>query len=314
MFGQHFYHSTIRNAVSAFGTVFNNIHVIRRDNNGNILNMQKVPLAYGPRQKFLARIEQQQNLTDKKLAIKLPRLSFEVTSMVYDSDSKLQRMSQVQLGNNQKVIGPVPYVLSFDLNIMAKTQDDMLQILEQILPYFQPDYMITIKELGNNISTDVPIILTGISLSDEYESDMLTRRVITYTLSFDMKVRFYGPIEQVSIIKSVVVNYKENGNELGARFVKLNPITVSTPADTYTIDSVFKVGIPTAFDLVVASSAGFSVNTQVVGTSSASAGFITSITGNTLHISNPDGYFVINETISDAAGNSSTVVSFTEVW
>ena len=153
MFSGHFYHATIRKIVAAFGTVFNNISVVRKDQSGNVINIQRVPLAYGPKQKFLARIDEQPDLRGNKIAIKLPRMSFEIVTMTYDAATKINRNNVVSSVNptdpkNKTVVRQfAPYRMGIQLSIMAKNQDDALQIVEQILPYFQPEYTITLKDV-----------------------------------------------------------------------------------------------------------------------------------------------------------------------
>lgn len=211
MFGTHFYHATLRKSVAVFGTLFNNISVIRKDGNGNILNQIKVPLAYGPKQKFLSRIDSETN-RDASMAIKLPRMSFEITGIDIDAASKLPKRSAIvedgANSNSKNVIkNMVSYNIGMQLNIMAKNQDDGLQILEQILPYFQPEYNLSIKPVdGFDFKQDVPIILNSASITDDYEGDYLTRRVLVYTLEFTMKMKFYGPTGDQKIIREVDVN------------------------------------------------------------------------------------------------------------
>ena len=211
MFGDHFYHATLRKSVAVFGTLFNNISVIRKDGNGNILNQIKVPLAYGPKQKFLSRIDSETN-RDASMAIKLPRMSFEITGIDIDAASKLPKRSAItETGtdvNSKNVIkNMVSYNIGMQLNIMAKNQDDGLQVLEQILPYFQPEYNLSIKPVdGFDFKQDVPIILNSASITDDYEGDYSTRRVLVYTLEFTMKMKFYGPTGDQKIIREVDVN------------------------------------------------------------------------------------------------------------
>ena len=204
MLNDHFYHASIRRTIAAFGTIFNNIKVVRKDSDGEIKNITRVPLAYGPKQKFLARIEGQSDLTDPKIAIKLPRMSFEITSMTYDSATKLPKMNKITRGNGSTrntLYTYAPYFMGIQLSVMAKNQDDALQIIEQIIPYFQPDYTITINEVPEmGIKSDVPIVLNSVGLAEDYEGDFLSRRAIVYTLDFDLRVRFYGPIREQKVI------------------------------------------------------------------------------------------------------------------
>ena len=154
MLGQQFYHETVRNVIVAFGTMFNNINIVRKDNNGTITQSMKVPLAYGPKQKWLTRLDADPSL-GSAVAITLPRLGFEIGSLSYDSTRKLnrvQKFKKVKGANSTQLdtqFMPVPYNLSIQLYVMAKQSDDALQIVEQILPYFQPDYTLTINDMAD---------------------------------------------------------------------------------------------------------------------------------------------------------------------
>ena len=217
MFGEHFYHKTIRNTVIAFGTIFNNINIKRLDSSGNPLQNIRVPLSYSPKEKFLARLDAQQDLTgdDSKVAITLPRMSFEITGYTYDASRKLnknQKMAKVKTSGDTEKLNtqyvPVPYDISFQLNVFTATQDDGLQILEQILPVFQPHYNLSIKLVPSMGETkDVPIVLTNIDYEDSYEGDFATRRAIIYTLQFTAKTFLYGPVTESKIIKKANVDY-----------------------------------------------------------------------------------------------------------
>ena len=212
MLGQQFYHETIRNIVIAFGTLFNDIQLVRKDNSGTITQTMKVPLAYGPREKFLVRLREDADLT-KQVAITLPRIGFEIQALSYDSTRKMSRVQRFKKvkGANTKQLDtqymPVPYNLEFELYIMAKQSDDALQIVEQILPYFQPDYALTINDMTDmGISRDVPIVLNSIGYEDSYDGDFTTRRALIYTLSFTTKFYLYGPVTSAKVIKTVQVD------------------------------------------------------------------------------------------------------------
>ena len=206
--GQHFYNSHIRKVVTVFGTIFNDISVMRKDQAGRVIHTSRVPLAYGPKAKFLQRLDEQKDLEGNKVAMKLPRMSFEITTIAYDSTTKINRNNTVTAidATNPLVKNVVrtfaPYRINFELSIMAKNQDDALQIVEQILPYFQPEYTVTIKELDSvNLTTDLPFILTNVNLDDTYEGDFSQRRAIIYTLEFETRIRFYGPTNKKKIIR-----------------------------------------------------------------------------------------------------------------
>jgi len=214
MFGTHFYHSTTRKAVALFGTIFNNITVARRSGSGEAINTIKVPLAYGPKQKFIARLDTIGE-DQKSMAIKLPRMAFQITSLELDTTTKLNRMSAIsknvaghpELKDSVKL--QTAYNIGMELNILAKNQDDGLQIVEQILPYFQPEYSVTINPITGwtDYKEDIPITLKDVSINDDYEGDMTTRRVLIYTLTFDMKMRYYGPQTQADVITTIDVNF-----------------------------------------------------------------------------------------------------------
>tara|TARA_B100000029_G_scaffold502789_1_gene578661 strand:- start:50 stop:823 length:774 start_codon:yes stop_codon:yes gene_type:complete len=212
MLGQQFYHETTRKVVIAFGTMFNNVQLVRKDNDGTITQSMKVPLAYGPRQKFLVRLREDPDLT-KQVAITLPRIGFEITGLSYDPTRKLnrvQKFKKTKSGSSSKLdtqYMPVPYNLGFELYILSKNSDDALQIVEQILPYFQPDYTLTINDMPDmSVKRDVPIILNSISYEDDYEGDFAQRRAIIYSLDFTAKFYLYGPVTGQSIIKTVQVD------------------------------------------------------------------------------------------------------------
>ena len=212
MLGTQFYHESIRKVIVSFGTMFNNINLVRKDNSGNISQSMKVPLAYGPREKFLVRLNEDADLT-KQGAITLPRIGFEIQNLEYDSARKLNRVQRFKKvkGAQAKQLDaqymPVPYNLSIELYVMAKQSDDALQIVEQILPYFQPDYTLTINDnVAMDSKRDVPIVLNSISYEDNYQGDFTTRRALIYTLSFTAKFYLYGPVTSSKVIKTVQVD------------------------------------------------------------------------------------------------------------
>ena len=214
MLGQQFYHETVRNVIVAFGTMFNNINIVRKDNNGTITQSMKVPLAYGPKQKWLTRLDADPSL-GSAVAITLPRLGFEIGSLTYDSTRKLNRVQKFKkvkssASNSNKLdtqFMPVPYNLNIQLFAMAKQSDDALQMVEQILPYFQPDYTLTIKDMEEmGIARDIPIVLNSINYEDNYRGDYTERRAIMYTLDFTTKFYLYGPVTSSKVIKTVQVD------------------------------------------------------------------------------------------------------------
>ena len=212
MLGQQFYHETTRKVVVAFGTLFNDIHLVRKDNSGTIQQSMKVPLAYGPRQKYLVRLADDPDLS-KQTAVTLPRIGFEISGISYDPARKLQRVQKFKKVKGAKASQldtqymPVPYNIDFELYILSKQSDDALQIVEQILPYFQPDYTVTINDNTDmGIKRDVPVILNNIGYEDDYQGDFASRRAIIYTLSFTAKFYLYGPVTSSKVIKTVQVD------------------------------------------------------------------------------------------------------------
>lgn len=212
---EYFYHEILRRTVIAFGTLFNDIKIIHKNSSGEVTSVIKVPLAYGPTQKFLARLEQSPDL-NKPIQITLPRMSFEFTGLTYDGARKATTTQtftakSVTDGTDiKKVYLPVPYNMQFELSIMSKLNDDALQIVEQILPYFQPAYTVTVDLLDTiNEKRDIPFILENITMQDDYEGDFTTRRVLIYTLRFTAKTYLFGPVSSVSdnIIKKTSVGF-----------------------------------------------------------------------------------------------------------
>ena len=212
MLGQQFYHETIRKIIVAFGTTFNNIQLVRKNNDGDIIQSMKVPLAYGPQQKYLVRLNEDADLS-KQVAITLPRIGFEIQNLSYDPGRKLnrvQKFKKIKTGKSNTLdtqFMPVPYNLSIQLYVMAKQSDDALQIVEQILPFFQPDYTLTVNDMADmGIKRDVPIVLNSISYEDNYQGDFETRRALIYTLDFTAKFYLYGPVTSQGVIKTVQVD------------------------------------------------------------------------------------------------------------
>lgn len=233
MFENHFYNESTRRMVSVFGSIFNDMEVVKKDSNGKILREIKVPLGYAPRSKVLARLNEQ--TSDPKLAIKLPRLSFEISSMDYDPNarvSKHKNYKKVVTGDTlqlHKLGAPAVYKVGFELNIMAATQDEALQLLEQILPMFQPEYTVTIKDIPSmDITTDTPIILESVALNDDYEGDLITRRAIIYTLTFSTRIRYYRGLGKSKQILTTEVDYSENPDPTTHKFEQQKIVGTTT--------------------------------------------------------------------------------------
>ena len=212
---EYFYHEILRRTIISFGTLFNGITIKHKDDSDDTVSEIKVPLAYGPTQKFLARLEQSADL-NKPIQMTLPRMSFEFIGLNYDSTRKVTTTQQfiTRLSSDKtsekKAYLPVPYNMQFELSIMTKLNDDMLQITEQILPYFQPAYNLSINLVDTiGEKRDVPVVLDNITMNDDYEGDFSTRRALIYTLRFTAKTYLFGPVSSATkdIIKKVSISY-----------------------------------------------------------------------------------------------------------
>ena len=247
MFGTYFYHKRVRSAVSVFGSLFNNLFVLRKNSAGQTISQVKVPLSYAPKRNFIARLEAMNSgeQAERRVAIKLPRMSFEITSITYDNTRQLNKMNSLNkvlsgsTVSRQKIFSHTPYNINFDLNIYAKSQDDALQIVEQIFPFFTPQYTVTVKPFSNitDLTEDVPITLTSTNFSDDFEGAIEQRRTIIYTLSFEMKVNFYGPLNTSKIIREVSNNLfimdssQDSGDYLKTIQITPTPSGVSADSD-----------------------------------------------------------------------------------
>ena len=328
MFGTYFYHAAIRRTISVFGTLFNNIEVQKDDAAGRILQTIKVPLAYGPRSKFLARVQDQANLNDSRLAIKLPRMSFEITSMTYDTTQTVNKTNEIRVGSitsntRNSVRTPTPYRLGIQLNIMTKNQDEALQILEQILPTFKPDYTVTINEVpAIGIKSDIPIVLTGVTMNDDYEGDFVTRRAIIYSLEFETRVNFYEAVQNKKTIRKVTNDFfdfdAQNNNLLERQTVSTNPTTANI-TDSFTYDVLYPFpAVAENIRIVLDNSINnWTVGEIATGAISGSTGTVKTWDsgGKILVVELPSAYFSIGENLvgatSAAAGN---VQSATNVY
>ena len=212
---EYFYNEILRKTVISFGSLFNEISIRHTDNSGNVKSIVKVPLAYGPTQKFLSRIRESPDL-NKSTQITLPRMSFEFTGLTYDNSRKLTTTQTFTVKDSstgtetRKAFMPVPYNMQFELSIMTKLNDDALQIVEQILPYFQPAYTLSVELVDSiNEKRDIPVVLENITMQDDYEGDFEKRRVLIYTLRFSAKTYLFGPVSVATkdIIKKVNVSY-----------------------------------------------------------------------------------------------------------
>ena len=211
MLGHTFYHQHLRKYVIVFGTIFNDIIIQRKDNSGNIVQDIKVPLAYAPREKALARLDQDPDLA-RKVGMVLPRMSFEMTSINYAPERKLNKIHRnVSAYSDDKAklyaaYNPVAYDVGFELNIYTRYAEDSTQILEQILPFFTPEWSVSMTLIPDmNWKQDIPIVLNGVSMQDTYDGDFETRRALIHTLNFTLKGYLWGPLRKTGIIKTANV-------------------------------------------------------------------------------------------------------------
>jgi len=238
MFGTHFYNQGLRKLTIAFGQIFNNIIIQNTSSTGAVTKRIRVPLAYAPKEKFLARLEQQANLQeDREVAITLPRLGFEITGLAYDASRKINKMQKtvrVKANEDGKKLNfnyaPVPYNINFSLYSFTATAENGLQIIEQILPFFQPEYTVTMNVIPElQIKRDIPIILNTVTYEDTYSGDFTRRRAVIYTLNFTAKTYLYGPMSNSSVITSVQTDLGADTDAPLQREERI--ITVPNPAN-----------------------------------------------------------------------------------
>jgi hypothetical protein len=236
MLGSTFYHQTIRKYVAVFGTLFNDINIERKNSSGTVVERLKVPLAYGPKQKWLLAV--QDTTADRKVtATRTPRMGFAMTGVTYDSARKLNTIGRNVAANTSStttnmitMYNPVPYNFDFELFILVKNAEDGTQILEQILPFFTPEFTVTVNTIPDmNIKADVPITLNSSSVADEYEGDLSARRTITWTLSFSLKGFIYPNVTSGQVIKSIEVNFRIPGGDKEIELAEFIIFEDSTP-------------------------------------------------------------------------------------
>ena len=242
MLGTYFYHEKIRKCVAIFGRLFNNIYVIRKNSSGDVISQVKVPLSYAPKRNYIERIRENPDLSaDTQVAIKLPRMSFEIITFSYDMSRQLTKTSNFMTTgtantNRQKFFTPVPYSINFQLNIYAKSQDDALQVVEQIIPFFNPQYTLTIKPFATeypSFKEDIPIIIQTVNFQDDFEGSVEQRRTIIYSIDFEMKISFHGPIETSGIIRQADaalfdINAGLRDSDLGLETIRVTPNPIDT--------------------------------------------------------------------------------------
>jgi len=289
MISNYFYHEILRKTIVAFGTLFNDIKIKHKDNAGDDFSIITVPIAYGPIQKFLARIEQVPDLR-KRVAITLPRMAFEMTGISYDPSRKSSTMQTFKaLDGNEitKAFMPVPYNVNFRLSIMSKLNEDALQVIEQILPYFQPHFNLTV-DLVSSIGEkrDIPMILNNISMDDQYEGDFTSRRVLIYSLDFTAKTYLFGPVgsPNEALIKQVQVDYYTDTNRVNASR-QLRYVAEPRAIQDYDNDAITQIAENISEDVtefdVVDGSVLLEKSYIMIGEESM---YIRKITGNTLTV------------------------------
>ena len=239
MLGNRFYNQSFRKLIVAFGQIFNNIVIQRTNSTGGVTARITVPLAYAPKEKFLVRLDQQANLESREFATSLPRMGFEITGLSYDSSRKLtrvQKYSKVKTNESGEKMNfnytPVPYNITMNLYIFTATAEDGLQIVEQILPYFQPDYTVTINAVPDlNIKRDIPIVIGNITYEDTYDGAFTTRRAVIYTISFTAKTYLFGPMSNQGVIKTVQADIGTDTDTPLAREERIVIVPNPTSAD-----------------------------------------------------------------------------------
>jgi hypothetical protein len=215
MLGQTYYHETIRKYVAVFGTLFNDINIQRTNSAGVVTEQIKVPIAYEAKDKMLLRVRRGSK-SDQSLQISLPRMGFDLNAIVYDPTRKLNTLGQTYAANNAtnsttllKQYNPVPYNFDFTLSAMVDNSEDGAQIFEQIVPFFTPEFTVSVNLVPSmNIKPDISIILNDVSIEDSYEGDLVVRREIIWTLNFMLKGYIYPDVKSGSVVKTVLVHLR----------------------------------------------------------------------------------------------------------
>ena len=251
MYGTYGYNSHIRKCVALFGDMFNDINVARKDAEGNLVNQKRVPLAYAPRESFLARLAETPDLTDERVAMTLPRMSFEISgALTYDSERQLPKNNMCRVvnanGDPIAIYSPAPYIIPFELNIYSKNQDEALQIVEQILPYFKPTIRRTYYPIdGETFTDEVQFRLISVSKEDSYANDHVNNRKIIYTILFDARINIFARVDSnASVILNSIVNFTTDPTTADDLTItqSVNPQSVNDPNDTYTIGVTYTYG------------------------------------------------------------------------
>jgi hypothetical protein len=233
----HFYHRTMRRYIAMFGSLFNQIAISRYDERGRVTQRFPVPISYGPYQKFLARLDQDPNL-DRGPAITLPRMSFEIMGMQYDGHRKINTLKKLRVDDtvSDVVYTPTPWNFEFQLHIMTKYSEDMVQIFEQISPFFKPDWNITAHIVDGVDPVDIPIVMNGVAAEDIYEGDFSQRRSLVWTIQFTMKGWLFGPERDRKIIKFVDSHLKHMPEDQNRMYQRIKVKPGLTPSGEPTSD------------------------------------------------------------------------------
>jgi len=291
----YFYYGTTRKIVTVFGAFFNDIYTGRKLEDGTLANLARVPLSYGPRSKFLARINELK--ASDSIAIKLPRMAFELVGMSLDNNSKVNPLNRrkfctaAETGTANAAFAAVPYILTFSLDIFGRTQDDVLQILEQIIPIFTPDYTVAIKDMeGPGTLSQIPFTLTDISLSDEYAGDFEPARPIVYTLGFSVKVKYLGAITRNYIIERAMVNFRDSdtSNFLGEK-------QVAVQNDDTPISYVSNVNPDQSYEIEFNDDVDYVIGENIIGASSGYAGLILEVKSTSVVIKRRENFLIPGE-------------------
>tara|TARA_Y100000996_G_scaffold328304_1_gene264375 strand:- start:583 stop:1632 length:1050 start_codon:yes stop_codon:yes gene_type:complete len=298
MFGTYFYNETLKRSISIFGTLFNNIDIKKTKADGTVLTSQKVPISYGPKQKFLLRLQDDAKARDGSVtSISLPRMAFEMTGLEYDPTRQQNKLIRTQktlletsdVGKRGFQYQPAPYNINFSLSILAKNAIDAIQIVEQILPYFQPEYTVAMKMVDSMSEVrDVPVILNSVTMEDMYEGSFEERRVIEYTLEFTMKLYFFGPVYTGEVIKNVIErDYINDSIQAGFTTSQINSSGLVKEVKHY--EPAFgevanAVNASTTVTFASAINSKISVGNEVFGTGNSTNPTISSIASDKLSI------------------------------
>jgi len=236
MFNQTFYFQTIRKYVTLFGTLFNEISITRNSSAGDVTQLIRVPVTYAPKEKMLARVEQDPNIDRPTATLPLPMMSFEMTDVNYDSTRKLLTTNRIAVKNQDSAssfkyqYNPVPYNFGFRLYVLVKNAEDGTKIIEQILPYFTPDFTVSVNLIPEmNVTMDIPVVMNSISQEDSYDGNFENRRALIWTLDFTLRGYIYGPIKKSAIIKFantrfyVPTDFSQTANTPYAFFTNIQP-------------------------------------------------------------------------------------------